>query len=61
LCSLVANTNQVLGCYVGVYYQSTSTSTMAASICAPISSASAAYCQVWRGNSIWPYLENIFY
>ena len=66
LCSLVANTNQVLGCYVGVYYQSTSTTTMIASICAPISSASAAYCVVshykhWKTKSFFPKVLIILY
>lgn len=44
LCSMAANTNQVLGCYTGYAY-TTGTSTWAKTICAPISSASAAYCQ----------------
>lgn len=44
LCSMAANTNQVLGCYTGYAY-TTGTSTWTKTICAPISSASAAYCQ----------------
>ena len=42
-CSLVADTNKVLGCNVGVYYQSVGTSTIKPSICAE---TTAAYCQV---------------
>ena len=45
LCSMVANTNQVLGCYTGQKV-TVGTSTWAKSICAPVNSASAAYCQV---------------
>jgi hypothetical protein len=50
LCSLVANTNQVLGCYTGYYY-STGTSTWTKSICAPVTqgagqpAVSAALCK----------------
>ncbi len=51
LCSMVANTNQVLGCYTGVSY-TIGTSTWAKTICAPVAGlpnppyVSAAYCKV---------------
>jgi len=49
LCSMVANTNQVLGCYVGALY-AIGTSTFTKTICAPTGAAqpyaSAAYCKV---------------
>ena len=36
LCSMVANTNLPLGCYVGTLYQKSGTSTFTKTICAPI-------------------------
>jgi len=39
LCSMVANKNQVFGCYTGAEY-SIGKSTMAKSICAPVTQAS---------------------
>ena len=51
---MVANTNQVLGCYVGDYFEMGAVSTFSKQICAPIIQssgtpyASAAYCKVWK-------------
>jgi hypothetical protein len=48
---MIANTNQVLGCYVGEFFEMGAVSTFSKQICAPISSgtsyASAAYCKVY--------------
>ncbi len=52
LCSMLASTNQVLGCYVGDYYEKNAASTFEKSICAPViqgndqSAVSASYCKV---------------
>lgn len=52
-CSLVADTNKVLGCNVGVYYQSVGTSKIEPSICAE---KTAAYCQsVYQWSSTYGY------
>jgi len=61
LCSMVANTNQVLGCYVGQKVTTgTATIAWAKNICAPIgtgsSAASASYCQLdYRWSATWGY------
>jgi len=45
-CSYVASTNKVLGCYVGVYYTMTATSTFTKTVCPLVSSGtSAAFCK----------------
>ena len=50
LCTMLANTNQVLGCYVGVNYETGIVGNFERKICAPIPSGStyvsAAYCKV---------------
>ncbi len=50
LCTMVANTNQVLGCYVGVYSETGFIGIFVRKICPPVFSgntyASAAYCKV---------------
>ena len=50
LCSMVANTNQVFGCYVGEQFEKGGVSTFSKQICAPITFGttygSASYCKV---------------
>ena len=47
LCSMIANTNKVLGCYVGTYYEKGQENTFIKQICAPVASGlTAAYCKV---------------
>ncbi len=52
LCSMVANTNQVFGCYVGAYYTYGGTGTFTKTICSPVTqtpgqpAVSAAFCKV---------------
>ena len=52
LCSMIDNTNQVLGCYVGINYEKGAVSTFEKLICAPIpygtTYVTAAYCMVYK-------------
>ena len=64
LCSIVSDTNQVLGCNVGDYYQKTGTSTITKQICAPPRygnyAQTASFCKVnTQKQKFYFYIKNI--